>query len=973
MAAISRVLVAGCLVAATYTPGRAVAPVGRLWFDELGVPALRAQQGATGEGVIIAVVDTGIDPGISALHGADRAKIVDWVDLTDEGRVDTGLRVRGAGDSITVAGRAVRLGPTRSVSGEYAVGWWRETWDMDGNGRDRDVFLVVVIDSTRSGVYDRVVIDTDRDFDLRNNPAVWAYRHLREYVTLGDGARPPRPGVSLVACHISADGSHIKLGFDGHGHGTQMAAIAAAQGGIPGVAPAARLLAIKALTSDGTGSWADVAAGVEHAILRGAHVVLVSATEVGPGGPDAEQSRRLQDLAERHGAVLVMAVGNRGPGLGTAAAPLAGGAITVGAYTSSAMWQHRGLPGQVESIPAYSGVGGSAVAGPALVAPGHAVTYAPAWLGGAVQSIEGTSVAAAYTAGAVALLLESAHRLGIRPGGHEVRGALAQSARPLPGYSALEQGFGLLQGDRAWARLQADGLPAGVRAFFAEPPAEPAATRVLRPPLPTRAELSFTNGGARDWNLTVTSPAPWLTLAPSTLRVPAGQTRRAAVEVGPLATPGLHLAEIVVRQGARYEDTAYLAVIFPHLGVGLGGRFSEDRTLMPGKLARYFIQVDPGTLSLAVEVGALGAAPPAGLEVFVYDPQGAPAGRWDARPMTRLSWDRPSPGVWEVVVHGPPGGAETTFRLNAQLDAYRVAALPSADPTLGALELRRLGPAAPVRLGVFREWGSAATQLLTVEPGTTLFRWLSPVLPGLELLTVRIWRAHDPDTDLDLFLYYYDQLARRWTEVGASRTVGTSWEQVIIRRPAEGSYVAAIEARSREVGAPIEFSYEESLRQPLAVGITPSQLSMDDGARATVLLAGLPVDHLDGLYLSVTPEAGTGLGALPIPTGRHLLRLELLASTDGQQALLTMRDAATMRAVSGTVHLAGFVYQVDRGRAWVRLPPGANRVVIQAQSADGRGFFQGELAVLGRRMPTPEPAVRDGVDERILRTLLVGP
>ncbi|HAI22111.1 MAG TPA: hypothetical protein DCM14_09510, partial [Clostridiales bacterium UBA8153] len=117
----------------------------------------------------------------------------------------------------------------------------------------------------------------------------------------------------------------------------------------------------------------------------------------------------------------MMAVGNRGPGLGTAAAPLAGGAITVGAYTSSAMWQHRGLPGQVESIPAYSGVGGSAVAGPALVAPGHAVTYAPAWLGGAVQSIEGTSVAAAYTAGAVALLLESAHRLGIRPGGHEVR------------------------------------------------------------------------------------------------------------------------------------------------------------------------------------------------------------------------------------------------------------------------------------------------------------------------------------------------------------------------------------------------------------------------------------------------------------------------------------------------------------------------------------------------------------------------
>lgn len=959
--------VALCLLTVTYLPGQAIAQPGRLWLDELGVPALRERTGTSGEGIIIAVVDTGIDPAVDALHGPDRAKIVDWVDLTDEGLVDTSLRVRGTRDLLTIEGRAVRLGPTRSLSGQYGVGWLRESWDMDGNGRSHDVFLVVVIDSARSGVYDRVVIDTDRDFDLRDSPAIWAYRRFREYVTLGDGARA---GVSLVVSHLAADGSHVKLGFDGHGHGTQMAAIAAAQpagAGVAGVAPEARLLAIKALTSDGTGSWADVAAGVEQAILRGAHVVLVSVTEVGQGALDMERSRHLQDLASRHGVVLLMAVGNQGPGLGTAAAPLASGTtITVGAYTSPAMWQHLGQPGQIESVPIYSGVGGPGVDGPTLLAPGTAITYVPAWAGATVQTVEGTSVSAAYAAGAVALLLQGAGKLGVRLSPHELRGALAQSARPLPGYTALEQGFGLMQVDRAWTFLQAGGVPAGARLAFVAPEGQANATRVLRPPLATQAQLQFANTGARDWHLTLETGATWLRLAPSTLRVPAGQSRRAAVETGVLPGDGLHVGEIIVSQGGRYEDTAYLALVVPHVGGGRGGRFVEGRTLTPGTIARYFVYVEPGTLNLLVQVEG------GDTQVFMYDPAGELAGLWNARPVARVSLDRPSPGVWEVVVYARPGGNPAAFRINAQLDAYRVVALPTGDEALVALQLQRLGPPATVRLGVFRERGPATAQLLEAEPGTTLFQTLSPVPPGLELLAVRIWRAHDPDLDLDLFLYFYDQAARRWVEVAASRTLGSSWEHVVLRHPQSGWYVAAIEARGREVAGPVEFSYEESLRLPLRAGITPAELVMQDGDSATVLLAGLPVEHLDGLYLAVTPYPGEGLGALPIPTGRHLLRVELMAGADGRQALLTVRDATTLAAVSGTARLQGFVYPVERGRAWVRLPPGDGPIAVEVQSGDGRAFFHGDVPIL-RRMLIPEDQVQDGVDERVLRALLTGP
>lgn len=968
-------ILALCLLASSLPPGEAAVVSGRLWLDEIGVRALREKTGATGEGVVIAVVDTGVDPGIDALHGIDRAKIVDWVDLTGEGWVDTTLRVRGAGDFLTVAGRAVRLGNTRSLSGTYGIGWLRESWDMDGNGRTHDVFLVVAIDSVRAGVYDRVVIDVAGDFDLRNDAAIWAYRRFREYVTLGSGARHPRAGVSLMVCHIAADGSHVELGFDGHGHGTQMAAIAAAAGtGNPGVAPGARLLAIKALSSDGTGSWTDVAAGVEEAIMRGAHVILVSVTAVGQGAPDAAESHRLRQLASRHGAILVMAVGNRGPGLGTAAPPVAGDAtITAGAYSSLAMWLEQGVSGQGESIPVYSGVGGPTVAGPTLVAPGSAVTYAPAWLGGTVQSIEGTSVSAAYVAGALALLLESAHDLGIRPGFHEVFTALAESARPVSGYNGLEQGFGLLQVDRAWSYLQAGGLPAGARATFVSPAGTAHATRVLGAPLPPRAQLQFTNAGTRDWNLTLASEANWLGLSPSTVRVPGGQSRRVAVEHLATPGPGLHVAEIEVRQGGRFEDTAYLALVLPHLGADMGGRFFEERTLSPGQMARYFVQVEPGTLNLTVEVGAVGPEPGAGLQLLAYDPGGRLAGQTSARPVARLSWDRPAPGIWEVVVHGHPGGAPAAFRIIAQLDAYRVTWLSPTDPALVVLQLQRLGPEAAVRLGVFRERGAAGTQVLTVEPGSTLFQTLRPVPSGLELLTVRIGKGYDPEIDLDLFLYYYDPVARRWVEVGASRTLGSSSEQVVVRAPAAGSYVAAIEARGGDAGVVVEFGYEESLRQPMLAGITPARLALGDGEGARVTLAGLPVEHLDDLYLAVTPEVGTGLGALPIPTARHLLRVELLASSDGREALLTVREAATLRAVSGTALVAGVLYPVDQGRAWVRLPGGAGRVSVQAQSRDGRGFFQGDVQILGRRMPTPEAAVRDGVDERILRALLTGP
>jgi subtilisin family serine protease len=52
-----------------------------------------------------------------------------------------------------------------------------------------------------------------------------------------------------------------EAGHDLNGHGTHVAGIAA--GRVLGVAKAASLIDVQVLSSDGTGSWADVIAGIQ--------------------------------------------------------------------------------------------------------------------------------------------------------------------------------------------------------------------------------------------------------------------------------------------------------------------------------------------------------------------------------------------------------------------------------------------------------------------------------------------------------------------------------------------------------------------------------------------------------------------------------------------------------------------------------------------------------------------------------------
>jgi thermitase len=101
---------------------------------------------------------------------------------------------------------------------------------------------------------------------------------------------------------------------DFHFHGTHVAGTAAAVAGngigIAGVAPEARIMAVRALDGDGSGSTADIANGIDYASANGADVINLSL-----GGPAGVGDLLMGDAVARAGqrdAVVVAAAGNDG-------------------------------------------------------------------------------------------------------------------------------------------------------------------------------------------------------------------------------------------------------------------------------------------------------------------------------------------------------------------------------------------------------------------------------------------------------------------------------------------------------------------------------------------------------------------------------------------------------------------------------------------------------------------------------------
>ncbi|HWI65531.1 MAG TPA: S8 family serine peptidase, partial [Symbiobacteriaceae bacterium] len=374
----------------------------------------QATGGTDGTGVTVAILDTGVDPQHPALltTSTGDAKIIDWQDFTGEGDVET---------------KETRTEPVAgivSLSGTYRLGTFKETQipegemgsDINRNGKKDDTFAVLVTDAAQKGVYDTVYLDLNGNGNFAEEQPLGAYNKTRTVGLFGSAEvkEGVQQGVNFVVTRINADGSGINLGYDGGQHGTHVAGITAGTGPVTGIAPGAKIMAIKVLTSGGSGGWDGIIKGMEYAASHGAQVINMSLGGLGElnDGNDP-QSLLIRDLSEKYGSLFSIAAGNSGPGLNTMGMPgVAGAAITSGAFISSNTYKaDYGLNVPQDGLWYFSSAGPRDDGGlkPNIVAPGTANAPIPTWAG-QYAVFQGTSMAAPQTSGAAALLVGQAQK-----------------------------------------------------------------------------------------------------------------------------------------------------------------------------------------------------------------------------------------------------------------------------------------------------------------------------------------------------------------------------------------------------------------------------------------------------------------------------------------------------------------------------------------------------------------------------------
>lgn len=254
--------------------------------------------------------------------------------------------------------------------------------------------------------------------------------------------------------------------YDDHGHGTSMAGLLVADGGLTGLAQGVTLHVAKALSGSGEGEDQDLSDAVDWCIDQGAHIISLSlggapgALSFLPGGGRASEAAVERALAQ--GIFVVAAAGNDG-GSGDDGDVASPGSIELaisvgGVDLSGAHWSGSSVGdnnGRLLPLPILLPRSDSDKK-PELMAPGSGIAVVNAesnsW-----SLVNGTSASTVFVTAALAHLLEA--RPDLRSGDvnnsaeqtiEDVKTRLMETARPQPGQDGHDDayGYGIVQIDR---------------------------------------------------------------------------------------------------------------------------------------------------------------------------------------------------------------------------------------------------------------------------------------------------------------------------------------------------------------------------------------------------------------------------------------------------------------------------------------------------------------------------------------------
>ncbi len=345
---------------------------------------LEAHPEYDGRGTVVAIFDTGVDPGAPGLQVTSdgKPKIVDLIDGSGSGDVRlTEPKPAEDGKIQGATGRMLSLGPHKSPTNEYRLGmkpaWeiyprglvrrskqerkdrWEEgqrevlasaraelaTWERENPDPADEVALAgeelesrvelleklakdyddpgPIFDCVvfHDGTHWRALIDTDEDGDLDDEKAMTNFRTEREWDTFGDET------LLNFAVNIYEDGALLSIVADCGSHGTHVAGTVAAfdpdHPELNGMAPGAQIIGVK--IGDTRLGSSSVETGESRGIVASLenNCDLVNMSYGGTSAlPNAGHIVDLyNEFVYEQGVIFVSSAGNEGPGLSSAGAP----------------------------------------------------------------------------------------------------------------------------------------------------------------------------------------------------------------------------------------------------------------------------------------------------------------------------------------------------------------------------------------------------------------------------------------------------------------------------------------------------------------------------------------------------------------------------------------------------------------------------------------------------------------------------
>ena len=654
--------------------------LGLMPLKSTGVDVFRALHPTyDGRGVLIAILDSGVDPGVPGLIATSTGapKVIELRDFSGEGRVALTAFPAPTEQAVRGAGRIGRL----TTSTTWYHGAFRElplgrppAGDVNGNGRNTDQFPVIVVKASDGWV---AFLDTNLDGSFEDEMPLHDYRQGREMIALGT-----KPLNIAANFSESADSAPmLDLFFDTSGHGTHVAGIAAGYNlfdvaGFNGVAPGAQIMGLKIANNarGGVTVHGSMMRAIDYAARYAAQRNLPLVLNMSFGVGNEHEGRAVIDsivdafLLTHPEAVFTISAGNDGPGLSTVGFPgSADLALSVGASYPGvfAAAPQPGVPAARDVLGWFSSRGGE-LAKPDIVTPGVAFSSVPRWdIGNEIKG--GTSMSSPHAAGLAACLVSALTQEGRRPVATDIAQSLRMSARPFNGARVIDDGAGVPALETAYQWLEgghqgsiysvhaANGVTAAFRRNGFAGPQDSVETFTVRHV-----------AGLRAAEFSLRSDVPWLAVDDSVDAGPRTTQIAVTYKRSALNAPGVYVGTVSARNPrdtvAGPLFTLVNTLIVP-TDLTTKVLFDERRMVGPGAVQRYFLRVPQDNATLRATV-TLPDSVSHQATVRLYEPNGEPAR--SAPDDIDLGQQQPGsavitvraedmvPGVYELDVVAPP-------------------------------------------------------------------------------------------------------------------------------------------------------------------------------------------------------------------------------------------------------------------------------------------------------------------------------